>query len=379
MAEKTKLSSTWVIEETAFGVDPDSGGTTYKYLHAIAGIPKIGNEIIANDLQNDRLVQAAPDVGVPQASFDLEIPIRASGTPSAPPSTPAIAPEVDVLLKHILGTVTRGQSSTVTAGGTGANVNVTSSTGFIVGGLVYASQDGKLYIVKTIPNGTSLTVEPAPGSPLTSGNLVAANYYTTADTGHKSLAFVRKIGSTIWTFLGCKLTSPKIDGLGGPRATLKCTVEADSYVVGGKASLPAADDLFPTVKAPIVKGAYLWLDGVATLVGGLDLDFGTKVDWQDGIGTGLATNRAAMEVVDRNVKGSVEPYYASSYLTDFQAATARRLAFAVGTTGNGFGFYVPVANFTAYELGDKDGQLSTKLGWQASDNGAASEIVVSVF
>lgn len=379
MAEKTKLSSTWVAEESTFATDPDSSGALYKYLHCVAGIPKVGNEVIDNPLQNDRLVKARPDIGVQAASFDIEIPLRASGTPSAPPSTPAIASETDLLLKHVLGAVTRGQSSAVTAGGTGATVNVTASGGFIVGGLVFATADSKFYAVKTIPNGTSVTVEPTPASPITSGNLIAGSYYTPADTGHKTLAFVRKIGTVLYTFLGCKLVNPKIEGLGGPRAVLKATVEADSFTTSAKASLTAADDLFPAVRTPIVKGASVWIDGTATLVGGFDVDFGTKVDWISGVGTGSPTNRTGIEVTDRAVKGSISPYYASSLLTDMAAATDKRLGFAVGTQSTGFGFYVPVAHWTGHDLNDKDGLLAAAMPWQASDNGALSEIVVTVF
>lgn len=379
MAEKTKLSSTWVAEETVFATDPDATGAAYKYLHCVAGLPKVGNEVIANNLQNDRLVMSKPDIGVQSASFDLEIPLRASGTPSAPPSTPAIASEADLLLKHIMGTVTRGQSSAVSVGGTGATVNVTASAGFIVGGLVFATQDSKHYVVKTIPGGTSVTLEPTPASPITSGNLIAGSYYTPADTGHKSLAFVRKVGTVLYTFLGCKLSSPKIEGLGGPKAVLKCTVEADSYTTSAKASLTAADDLFPAVRAPIVKGAYVWVDGTATLVGGFDIDFGTKVEWLDGVGTGAANNRTGVELVERAIKGSLEPYYAASLLTDMVAATDKRIGFGVGTQSTGFGFYVPVAHWLGHELGDKDGLLSAKMPFQASDNGALSEFVLTVF
>lgn len=379
MAEKTKLSSTWIAEETTFATDPDTSGAAYKYLHCVAGLPKVGNEVIANNLQNDRLVASRPDIGVQSASFELEIPLRASGTPSAPPSTPAIASETDLLMKHILGTVTRGQSSAVSAGGTGATVNVTASAGFIVGGLVFATVDSKFYVVKTIPNGTSVTLEPTPASAIVSGNLIAGSYYTPADTGHKSLAFVRKIGTVLYTFLGCKLVGPKIESAPGQRPVLKCTVEADSFTTTAKASLPAADDLFPAVRTPIVKGASAWIDGTATLVGGIDLDFGTKVDWLAGIGTASPTNRTGIEVTAREVKGSISPYYASALLTDFQAATDKRIGFAVGTQSTGFGFYIPVANWLGHELADKDGLLGTSMPWQASDNGALSEIVVTVF
>jgi len=278
-----------------------------------------------------------------------------------------------------MGTVTRGQSSTVTAGGTGATVNLTSSAGFIIGATVFATADSKLYVVKTIPNGTSVTLEPTPASPITSGNLIAGSYYTPADTGHKSLAFVRQIGAVLYTFLGCKLTNPKIEGLGGPRAVLKCTVEADSWSTSAKASLPAANDLFPAVKAPIIKGAWFWLDGTATLVSGIDVDFGTNVTWQMGVGTGAANNRTGVELVDRAIKGSVEPYYAASLLTDMAAATDKRMGFAVGTQSTGFGFYVPVGHWLGHDLGDKDGLLSAKMAWQASDNGSSSEFVLTVF
>jgi hypothetical protein len=378
VAEKTKLRSLYVIEEATFGVDPAASGVGYLYLHAEADLPKLALDMIETALQNDRLVVSKPEVGVQRASFGFKVPLRASGTPSAPPSTPAIAPEVDLLLKHLLGTVTRGQSSTVTAGGTAATINVTASGGFIVGGLVYASQDGRFYTVVTIPNGTSVTVSPTPVAPVTSGNLIAANYYTPADTGHKTLAFYMTVGAVGVTMLGCRLASAKISGVAAnSRPMLEVTVEADSFAIGTKASIPVADDRFPAVRGPIVKGSPCWLAGTQTPVRDLDLDLGVQSAFLSS--TEGLQGRSYFEVTARAPKGSFTAYYAAGFLTDLAAATSKTLGFAAGTTATGFGFYVPVSQWGSAEFTDAEGALAQKVEWAAYDNGAAAEIVVSVF
>jgi len=378
MAEKTKIRSLYVAEEATFATDPDATGATYKYLLAEVDIPKLGVDLIEATVQNDKLVKTRPDVGPQKVAFGLKIPLKASGTPSAPPSTPAIAPEADLLLKHILGTVTRGQSSAVTAGGVGATVNVTSSAGFVVGGLVRASQDGKLYIVATIPNGTSVTLSPAPGSNITSGNLIAANYYTPADTGHKTLAFHTKVGTVAVTLLGCRCTSAKVSGLGAnQRPVLDLSFEGDSFAVGAKASLPAADSSFSAVRSPIVKGAPCWLAGVATPVRDVELDFGVTSAFLDS--TEATNGRGSFEVTDRAPKGAFTAYYASGFLTDLLAGTAKTIGFGCGDASTGFGFFVPVGQWLSADLADAEGALAQKVEFAAFDNGSAAELVVSVF
>jgi hypothetical protein len=378
MAEKTNLRGTWIAEETSFGVEPSATGSGYVSLVAEVDIPKFTNDLVENNLQSDTMTKAPPDIGAQQASFGIKIPLRASGTPGT--AVPAIAPETDLLLTHAFGSVVRGTGSTVTAGGTTNTANVTSSAGFRVGGLVYATQPtaAGFYAVKTIPNGTSVTLEPTPPVAITSGTLVGANYYLPVNTGHKSLAFVHKIGSVLVTFLGCKLSGVKITGAGpGGRAMLEATVEADSFSFAAKASLPAGTNRFPSVLSPIVKGAKCWSGTAAVLVADVAADFGVQTAWLDS--TEGVNNRSGFEVVDRAPTGSILPYYASAYLTDLVAGTDKTLGFATGTQTNGWGFYVPRARWNAHELQEKEGTLRANVGWMAADNGTAAEFVLSVF
>lgn len=383
MALKTQIRKLYVAEETTYGVDPSASGSLYAYLHGEAGLPKFGNEVHKFPAQNDRLAPSAPVIGAQKASFDLKIPLRASGTPSAPPSTPAIAPEVDLLLKHLLGTVTRGQSTAV--GGANAsttNILVTSSTGFVVGMITYCSALGSFHYVTAVPDGTHVTIAPAAASAPTTGNLVAPNLYTPADTGHKSLAFTTFVDTLELTMLGCHATSGKLSGLGANSIPLlEMAFEADSFSLTAKGSLPAANDLFSAVRPPILKGAPFWIDSTKTVIAGLEFDFGVK-----GVtlaSTEGAQGRSSFEVGDREAKGSIQPYYAAGFLTDFQAGTDRVLAIGWGDgsppTVNGGGIWVPKARFLEPDLEARNDILGQKVRFGAYDNGTGAEFALSLF
>lgn len=374
---KVKIRSLFVAEEVTFGTDPSADGSGYVYLHAEAELPKWGYEMVANPLQNDRLVPSAPEVGAKKASLSIKIPLRGSGTPSAPPATPAIAAETDLLVKQILGSVQRGQSSAVTAGGAGSTINVTDSSGFKVGGVVWATADGKPYFVTSIPNGTSVTVAPAPAAPITTGNLIAGSYYTPASSGHASLAFHAKVDGVGITLLGGRLTSAKLSGLaGGARPVLEVAYEFDSWVEETKGSLPAADDRFPAVVSPIVKGGIAVLGSTQTLVSGVDLDFGTETAWVKS--TEGAEGRSGFEVVNREVKGGLMPYYDAAHMADLAAGSDKAVGFATRSQTNGFGFYAPKCRFVEHEPEDREGALGVKLSFGVFDNGADAEFVLTV-
>ncbi len=383
MALKTQLRKLYVVEETTYGVDPSASGSTMAYLHCETSLPKFGNEVHKFPAQNDRLAPSAPVVGAQKASFDLKIPLRASGTPSAPPSTPAIAPEADLVLKHLLGTVTRGQSTAVGGGNASTtNILVTASAGFSVGMITYCSALGSLHYVTALPDGTHVTIAPAAASAPTTGNLIAPNLYTPADTGHKSLAFTLFVDTLEITMLGCHATSGKLSGLGANSIPmLEMAFEADSFSLTTKASLPAPNDLFAAVRPPILKGAPFWIDSTKTVIAGLEFDFGVKESTLPA--TEGAQGRSGFEVVDREAKGTIQPYYAASFLTDFQAGTDRVLAIGWGDgsppTANGGGLWVPKGRFLEPEVESRSDVLGQKVPFGAFDNGTVAEFALSLF
>jgi hypothetical protein len=383
MALKTQIRKLYVVEEATFGVDPSASGSTYAYLHGETSLPKFGNEVHKYPAQNDRLAQSAPIIGAQKATFDLKIPLRASGTPSAPPATPAIATEVDLLLKHLLGAVTRGQSTAVGGGNASqTNILVTSSTGFTVGMVIFCSALGSFHYVQAVPDGTHVTVAPQTASVVTTGNLIAPNFYTPADTGHKTLAFTVFVDTVEITMLGCRATSGKLAGVGANNVPmLEMAFEADSYSFTTKASLPAPNDLFAAVRPPILKGAPFWIDSTKTVIAGLDFDFGVKGAFLPA--TEGTQGRTGYEVVDREAKGAIQPYYASGFLTDFQAGTDRVLAIGWGdgspATINGGGLWIPKGRFLEPELDARGDVLGQKVPFGAFDNGTSPEFGLSLF
>jgi hypothetical protein len=233
-----------------------------------------------------------------------------------------------------------------------------------------------------VPDSTHVTIAPAAGSAPTTGNIVAPNLYTPADTGHKSLAFTVFVDSLEVTLLGCHATSGKLTGLGANSVPmLEMAFEADSFSLTAKGSLPAANDAFAAVRPPILKGAPFWIDSTKTVIAGLELDFGVKAAAMPS--TEGAQGRAGFEVVEREAKGVIQPYYASSFLTDFQAGTDRVLAIGWGDgsppTVNGGGIWIPKGRFLEPELESRGDILGQKVPFGAYDNGTSPEFALSLF
>jgi hypothetical protein len=372
--EKVKIRSLYVAQESTFGTDPSVSGALYKYLHAEAEMPKFGYELVANTLQNDRLVASPPDIGVQKASLALKVPLRGSGTPAGN-ATSAIAAELDEILTAIFGTVTRGQGSTVTAAWCGRDGQRHRSAGFLVGGVVWASQTETVRRAVEAER-TSVTVAPTPGTPITTGRCTRELLHACGQRA-RFPAFHAKVGGVAVTLLGGRVTAAKISGMkGGEKPMLEVGFEFDSWNTTAKGSLPAADDRFPTVRAPIVKGGLAVVDTSTLLVAGVDVDLGVKTAYVES--TEAAQGRSGFEVVDREIKGSFEPYYASQLMTDLAAGTDKGVGFATPSQTNGFGFYLPKARWLDHELDDRSGVLGVKLPFGAFDNGSSAEFVFTV-
>lgn len=383
MALKTKIRKLYVAEEVTFSTDPSSSGASYLYVKADSDLLSMAADMVESGVQNDRLVGAAPVPARAKLGITFRVPLRASGTPSAPPSTPAIAPEADLILKNAIGTVTRGQSTTAATGGTTTSIAVTASAGFVVGGLVYvvngALPTDKLRFVSAIPDGTHITVDTPLSAPVTTGNIIAANYYTPADSGMKSLAIVAVVDSALYTLLGCRPTGLKINGLGViERPMVEVTYEADTYTTSAKGSLPAADDRFPSVVSQVMKGAPCFVGGALTQVAGFDFDFGLKSEWLES--TEAANGRQGWEMTDRAPKGSFQALWANTYLTDLLAGSAKGVGIAVGPQTSGWGIWAPSCNYIQHANEDRNGLLMSKVEFGVYDPPTTqAELVLSVF
>lgn len=384
MADKTKTGKLYVGLESTFGVDPSADGSTvYTYLKAFdVSMPKIGAGVIETNYMNDRLGRSPHEIGLKNGSFSFKVPLRAKGT-AATSGVSATAPELDVILKHMFGTVTRGAGTAVDA--TNASTTVikcTSAAGFTVGQIVYFSAAGVYRYVTAVDTGATpdtVTVAPALSAAPTTGDIVSANVYTYSSSTTASLAFYYFVGNSPFTFLGCKCTG-KIESFeAGSRPVLSVTVEAADWNTDTKASIPAATDLFPTVIPPIGKGGNLWYNGAAKNVASVELGIGnTLMHREVMVASGSVQGMEAVEPVDRFNEGSFEPYYSGGYLTDFAAASDRVIAGQFGTTTTGWGFYCPAARVMEPVPSDRGGLFSVKVPF-APYYSTSSEIVLSVF
>lgn len=377
--QKVKIRSLYVCQESSFGVDPSASGSLFTYLHAVdASMPKVSQTIIPGNYQNESMTQSLDEVAEQKSSLTFKLPLRASGTPGT--SGAAIAGEADLILQSLFGTVTRGSGTAVSGGNASTtNIVVTSSAGFTKYMMVYCTATSEMRYVSAIPDGTHVTLNAALASAPTTGNLVASCLFTPALTGHKSLAFNVKVGTTEYTLLGGKIDSAKLTGMiATGRPLLELGFSFDSYSATTKASLPAPDDLFPSVRPAILKGCPFFKDAAQTQVAGLDLDFGYKFAFTPA--TDGVQGRQGMEKVDGAPKGTIEPYFASAFLSDLQNPNARAFAMCVGNQNNGWGFVAPICQLLDHELQAKNEQLAHKLPFAVKDNGnGAAELALSVF
>jgi hypothetical protein len=388
MAKRTNIRSLYVAEEVAFGTDPDADGSDYVYLHAETDLPTFVYEMVENALQNDRLVKSAPDVGGQKGSFSFKAPLRANG---ANAGAGAAAPELDLVLKHCIGAVTRGTGTTVGDASTATEVVVASAAGITRGGYVVVEVGGVPYLrlVHKIAANVLHVFPALPGAPANGQKVYAASYYTPA-AAVTSLAFVVVVDDVPVTFLGCKAVA-KVSGFTpNGKALLEVSVEADSFVVGGKASLPAANDRFPAVRTPVVLGAP-FLYGAWTratdvytlaqkLIAGADFDPGRALIHQET--TEGANGRSGVEPTAGDPKMNVEAYYDAAFLTDMGNGADLLAAFGVGTASphlTGWGLSFLKARIVDLAPADRSGLYGQKLSLGAYDNDANPEFVLSVF
>lgn len=387
MGKKTGLRRLYVCEEATFNTDPSASGALYTYVHAAdLSLLTAGLDVIPNSLISQKFSTGMPDIGLQKGGFTFKVPIRASGTVPSAGATPT-APEVDTLLKNALGTVSRTATAATVAVGNASPTNIQiqtqTSAGWAVGmAVMHSGTANVVRYVTAVPDSTHITVNATFGSTPTTGTLIPPNYYTPATSGHKSLAFVVGIDDVLWLFLGCKVTAKIGSAEVGNRAYLEFTVEASSYQVGvTKASLPAAVDLFPNVRSPILKGAVAYLGATSELVRSFAFDPGVKSEFY--ADATVASGRSGFEVTDMQPKGEIESWYAASHLTTMAAGSTVAVFFGVNNTGQsyGWGCWTGTGLVTDVAQSEASGQLGEKLTFDVIDSNSTTvaDFGISIF
>lgn len=376
-AKKFKIAKVYVMPEAAFLTDPDATGAGYKHLKVLpdASWMPTADIIERPGLTND-LVSQQHVVGAKGGTLAFKMELKASGTPAAS-TIAAIAAEADQILKNGLGTVVRGTGAVTTAGSTTSTLKVASTAAFAKYMMVLVS--GQIRFITSIPNGTDLVLDRAlSGAPGAGVTIYASSLYKRANTGHVSLAFVVIRDGIEYTLLGCKV-KVKLAGITARgTALLDVQVDVGTWTETTKASLPSSDLTGITaVKAPVIKGAEFAVAGVTEPVSSLEFDPGMTFEFQES--TEGADNKSGFEAVDAQPQGVFNPYYAASRLADMLAGGTKSLAFACGDQTNGFGIYIPVAQYGQVGLEDRNGMVGQSVPFMVRDNGTDPEFVICTF
>lgn len=376
-AKKWNISALWAMHEASYKTDPDADGSDYKHIKTIGPTFQPTADVLERPGQINDLVRQDHVIGVKGGKISFKMEMKASGT-AAGSATAAIASESSPILESVFGSVTRGTGRLTTTGSTTSAIEIATGGGssYVVGMMVEIA--GEQRFVASLA-GDQLTLDrPLSGAPAGGVVVYASSMFRRANSGHKSLAFVAKRDGIEYTFLGCKVTSFKFEGINA-KGTPLLSVEVDvgTWSVTTKSSLPATDLTGVTaVKAPVVKGSPVAIGGVLQTVHGIDLDPGHEFAFQDS--TEDADGKAGIELVNAGPRGAVKGYYASAHLTDFAAGTASSLAFTCGDRTNGFGFFTKI-QWGQPQLTDKDGMVGEELPFFAVDNATLYELYVCQF
>lgn len=377
-AKKWNIARLYAVHETVFLTDPDATGAAYKHIKTLPDMvftPEV--EVIERPGHTGDLVRQEHVLGSKGGKLSFKIEMKASGTPAA---TVAIASESSPFLEAHLGSVVRGTGTTIaTAGGDGnpTAIKVTSAAGLSKYMMIEVENQTRFI---TAISGVDITLDRALSAiPATSAVVYASSLFKRANTAHKSMALVAFRDDVEYTFLGCSVTACKLAGVNARgTALLEIEVMVGTFTRTTKASLPAANLTGVTaVKAPVVRGSPLAIEGVAELVSEMSFDPTMTIVFQES--TAGADNKSGIEAVNAEPKGAIKPYYTVAHWTDFEAGTVRSVAFSAGDRTNGFGIYVPKAQYLQPALEDRNGMVGENIPFACVDNGTDAEYVICQF
>lgn len=379
MAEKWKIQALWGMHEVTFATDPDSDGSDYKFLKVAGEVVFTPSaEVLPRPGQTNDLVQQEHVIGAKGGTLSFPLEMKGSGTPAAS-AVAAIASESSPVLEAMLGSVTRGTGTTCTGtgdGSTGTPLTLTSVAGMAVGMMIEVSSEVRF--VKQIIGSTVVLNKALSSTPAAAVVCYASSMFKRANAGQKTMAFCAKRGGIEYTFLGCKVKA-KVQGINA-RGTclLQVEVDVDSWSVTTKVSLPSVVLSGVTaVKGPVIKGGTMTIDGTEEVTAQAEFDPGTEIAFIDSI---AGTNgRSGISIVDSKPQGVLHPYYSATRFTTFLAGTTVEIAIGAGTSSNGFGIFVPKAQYLVPAYEDRNGVVGEALGFVVVNNGTALDFSICQF
>jgi len=369
-----KLNQLFGMKETTFATDPSANGALFKKLFAREVVFQPGAEIIEREGDTGSFSRQSHIVGVRGGTLTFKLELKGSGEASFDAdSEPSEAHDI---LRCLLGGFEVGQGGTVAAGTTTTSIQLAGTPKLNPGAILHVN--GHARLIKTVDvDGLGCDLNAAlPAIPANGTQVqVGTTYYLDKDSAG-TMAFHGDRDGIFYTFLGCKLTA-KLEGVTAKGvALLAISVEVATWHQDAKANLSETIEHLGT-KPPVVKGSSFWIDGVASLVTGLDIDLGITTGFQET--TEGAEGKSGAYIVDAKPSGTIKPYHDPDNMTRFLAATEMELAFACGFGSNGaganfcnaWGIFIPAGQYMQPNLEEVAGMAGESIQFMANASGDA--------
>lgn len=323
--------------------------------------------------------------GILDANVSFDTELKGNGSSNTP--------EVDELLKSVLGEVVASTATTTVSGtsSTTTSLDVTDVSGFTDGDVLVmvetSTADEYEVALATDTNAAAtpdtITVAPALGAaPGVGGeNVYQMRTYRGVDTGHPSLTVMRYLnsgaGSSAFTrYVGCRGTAT----LNVPEASsipkLSWALQAWSWDQATNGTRPALT--YDTALPPVAQASKIKIDGTLTHIWGLTLDFGNEVGRK--ISQNSTTGVYGTPIVNRKVTGSFTVYPENiAHWTDWQADTSFSLLAQYGKALYGtVAVYLPKLRRTGVVWGEREGVQTATVSFEATEVTGEYSVFVGV-
>lgn len=288
-------------------------------------------------------------------------------------------PEYGMLVESALGATDAAVAAiTTTTGNTTSVLNVTSTTGLVVGDIVLVKEAGAYHVspIKTIVTDTSVELLVAAAVAFSDAvQFEKIQDYRTADSGHPSFSITKYSGASAnyvrETGAGCKVASLALENwTTGQQPTLSFGYEGMSYTttLNAPAYTPDMDESLPVIALK----ACVYQDGVAVGVNEFTMSLENTLAYKT---TTCSTNgRIGSKVTGRNLTGTLNPYKQDDSIANFTAwdtndtfslfAWAGNPTSTAGEYSEIVAIYIPEAQFTEIAQADQDGLLQESLSFK---------------
>jgi hypothetical protein len=326
------------------------------------------------------LSKKAPRQGLKSVSGSISSYMKAGSASNS-------ACESDLLLECLFGSKKATASKTSTTGNTSSVINFASTTGLAVGDIVVVKEAGAYHTspIASIVVDTSITLLIAGVGAFSNAVVVDAfTSYGLTNTGHSSLSISKySEDAVLESASGVKVTSMSVESFETAKnALFKWGFEGAKF--DRSLTAPPVAPTYDSSNTPVILNACLYLDGVEVKINNFSLSVDNKLGLLKNTCDGVTGSR----VVERTVKGSINPYKDSAslaFFNNFVNGTAFSLFIsasnATGVTGEFkevVSFYLPLCITTGLNEADQDGVLQEVIEFSCTATAAMKELFISI-